>query len=218
MRSIRGLVPALLLVALVPFAAEAQAGRNFKDSWFFGAKAGNMTYWTTTTRHGQAPLIGGETLITRSRGGLYLSLDQAYFDGTTRIGDPTSTTGDRLLEIHDNRRFVAAAMLFPKSYGAGFIRPYGGIGFAFNFIQQTTIEGGIDPAGTSLADVVEEQKTRSSPIFMAGVQLQLLRFSVFGQGSYMPAQANFVLNNNETYFVEAGIRYNIGSSIEKIGR
>ena len=51
-----------------------------------------------------------------------------------------------------------------------------------------------------------------------GAQLQLLRFSVFGQGSYMPAQADFLLNNNETYFLEAGIRYNIGSSIEKIGR
>jgi hypothetical protein len=45
-----------------------------------------------------------------------------------------------------------------------------------------------------------------------------MRFSVFGQGSYMPAQADFVLNNNETYFVEAGIRYNIGSAIERIGR
>ena len=218
MRSIRRLIPVLLLALAVPAASEAQAGRNFKDSWFFGAKAGNMTYWTLTTRHGQAPLVGGETLITRSRGGLYLSLDQAYFDGTTMIADPTSTTGTRLLNISDNRRFVAAAMLFPKSYGGGFIRPYGGVGFAFNFIQGVTLEDGSDPNASSVGETVEDMKTRSSPIFMAGIQLQLMRFSVFGQGSYMPAQADFVLNNNETYFVEAGIRYNIGSAIERIGR
>ena len=218
MRSIRRMVPTLLLALAIPAASEAQAGRNFKDSWFFGAKAGNMTYWTLTTRHGQAPMVGGETLITRSRGGLYLSLDQAYFDGTTRIADPTSPTGTSLLNISDNRRFVAAAMLFPKSYAGGFIRPYGGVGFAFNFIQSVTMEDGTDPMATAAGEIVEEQKTRSAPIFMAGVQLQLMRFSVFGQGSYMPAQADFFLNNNETYFVEAGIRYNIGTSIERIGR
>jgi hypothetical protein len=66
--------------------------------------------------------------------------------------------------------------------------------------------------------VLDNEQTRASPIFMVGAQLQLLRFSVFGQGSYMPAQDEFLLNNNETYFVEAGVRYNIGSAIEKLGR
>ena len=210
MRSIHRLIPGLVLLALAPRAGAAQEGRLFKDSWFFGAKAGNMTYWTTTTSHGQAPFLGGETLITRSRGGLYLSLDQAYFDATTRL---TDGTGSYLLDIKDNRRFTAAAMIFPKAYG--WIRPYAGLGFAFNFIQTVKPRTSI---GASTARLIDEQKTRSAPIVMVGAQLQLLRFSVFGQGSYMPAQADFLLNNNETYFLEAGIRYNIGSSIEKIGR
>ena len=210
MRSIRRLIPGLVLLALAPRVGAAQEGRLFKDSWFFGAKAGNMTYWTTTTSHGQAPFIGGETLITRSRGGLYLSLDQAYFDATTRL---TDETGSYLLDIKDNRRLTAAAMIFPKAYG--WIRPYAGLGFAFNFIQGVHARG---PITGATAQLIEEQKTRSAPIVLVGAQLQLLRFSVFGQGSYMPAQADFLLNNNETYFVEAGIRYNIGSSIEKLGR
>ncbi len=210
MRSIRRLIPGLVLLALAPRVGAAQEGRLFKDSWFFGAKAGNMTYWTTTTSHGQAPFLGGETLITRSRGGLYLSLDQAYFDATTRL---TDETGSYLLDIKDNRRLTAAAMIFPKAYG--WIRPYAGLGFAFNFIQTVKPRTAI---GASTAQLIDEQKTRAAPIVMLGAQLQLLRFSVFGQGSYMPAQADFLLNNNETYFLEAGIRYNIGSSIEKIGR
>ena len=218
MRSIRRLVPGLILLALAPSVGAAQEGRLFNNSWFFGAHVGNMTYWTTTTSHGQAPFIGGESLITRKRGGLYLSMDQAYFDATTTIYDGSQTSGTRVIDVKDNRRFTAAAMIFPKAFGL--LRPYGGIGFALNFIQSATPRGPYDPTGSNaqLAIDLNDQKTRSAPVFIAGAQLQLLRFSVYGQGTYMPAQADFLLNNNETYFLEAGIRYNIGSSIEKIGR
>ena len=216
MRSIRRLLPGLVLLALAPSVGAAQSGRLFNNSWFFGAHVGNMTYWTTTTAHGQAPFIGGETLITRKRGGLYLSMDQAYFDATTTVDDGTQTTGSRVIDIKDNRRFTAAAMIFPKAFGT--LRPYGGIGFSLNFIQSATPRGPYSPSAyPQLAIDLNEMKTRSAPVFIAGAQLSLLRFSVYGQGTYMPAQADFLLNNNETYFLEAGIRYNIGSSIEKLG-
>ena len=211
MRSNLRLLAGLAIIALAPRVGAAQEGRLFKDSWFFGAKAGNMTYWTTTTSHGQAPLLGGETLITRSRGGLYLSLDQAFFDGTTTVIN--SSGAEQIVDIKDNRRATIAAMIFPKAFG--WIRPYGGVGFALNFMQTANARGGADPTTQT---IIDDQKTASSPVFMLGTQLQLLRFSVFGQATYMPAQNAFLLNNNETYFVEAGIRYNIGSSIERIGR
>jgi hypothetical protein len=216
MRSIRRLIPGLVLLALAPSVGAAQEGRLFNNSWFFGAHVGNMTYWTRTTSHGQAPFIGGETLITRKRGGLYISMDQAYFDATTMMDDASQTSVYRIVDIKDNRRVTAAAMIFPKSFG--FLRPYGGIGFALNFIQSAKPRGAYNPnVDAQLAIDLNDQKTRSAPVFIAGAQLQLLRFSVYGQGTYMPAQADFLLNNNETYFIEAGIRYNIGSSIEKLG-
>ena len=216
MRSIRRLLPGLVLLALAPSVGAAQSGRLFNNSWFFGAHVGNMTYWTTTVAHGQAPFIGGETLITRKRGGLYLSMDQAYFDATTTVDDGTQPTGSRVIDIKDNRRFTAAAMIFPKAFGT--LRPYGGVGFALNFVQSATPRGPYSPSSNpQLAIDLNEMKTRSAPVFIAGAQLSLLRFSVYGQGTYMPAQADFLLNNNETYFLEAGIRYNIGSSIEKLG-
>ena len=201
-------MPGLALLALLPSTGRAQQGRNFRDAWFWGAKAGNMTYWTRMERHAQAPLIGGEWLITRSRGGLYLSLDQAVFTGKTLL--PGYTDAAYQIDFKDMRRFTAAGFFFPGQ--VLHFRPYGGIGFALNFIQQAKW------ADPSIDADISAYQNRASPIIIAGGQFQLMRFSVFGQGSYMPAQDRFLLNNNETYFVEAGIRWNIGSSIDRPGR
>ena len=213
MRTIRSLATGLALLAILPVVASAQEGRHFKDSWFWGAKAGNMTFWTKKVRHAQAPLLGVETLITRSRGGLYISGDMAFFDELSTLG--TYSNGEPIVvELHDMRRVTAAAMIFPKQFGG--IRPYGGVGFALNFIQDVTLPGSSSSIERDMVnEAAHDQKSRAAPVFMVGVQLQLLRLSVFGQGTYMPAQANFLLNNNETYFVEAGLRYNIGSSIDR---
>ena len=93
----------------------------------------------------------------------------------------------------------------------------GGVGFTMNFIQEARPRGTY-PSSADLryvAERLDDEKSRAAPIAMVGLQLQLLRFSVFGQGSYMPAQDRFLLNNNETYFIETGVRWNIGSSIER---
>jgi hypothetical protein len=228
MRSIRRLATGLalaatvasaLLTALAP-AARAQDGRLFKNAWFWGAKAGNMTYWTYTTRHGQAPVFGGEWLITRTRGALYVSMDQAFFNGTTSFFDPEDVTDNyyRVVDIKNMRRVTFAAMAFPGTLGnAAAIRPYAGVGFTMNFIQEARPRGTYNSSADLryVAERLDDEKSRAAPIAMVGLQLQLLRFSVFGQGSYMPAQDRFLLNNNETYFIETGVRWNIGSSIER---
>lgn len=219
MRTIRVVTAgAALLGLLLPATSSAQAGRRFENAWFFGAKAGSAAVWTTTQR-GYAPLLGGESLITRSRGGLYLSYDQTFFgtfrdsDFTTTVPDPVD--GDRLVDIGDMRRVTAMAMLFPNKRLLW--RPYFGVGFAVNMVLNA------DPIGTFVSTshqeaveaTIDEWSTRAAPIFMGGLQMEMLRFSVFGQASYMPAQADFLLNGNETYFLEFGIRYNIGTSIER---
>jgi len=219
MRTIRVVTAgAALLGLLLPATASAQMGRRFENAWFFGAKSGSTVLWTTNTR-GYAPLIGGETLITRTRGGLYLSYDQIFMgmmrdsEFTTTIPDPAG--GDRLVEIGDIRRVTAMALLFPNKRLLW--RPYFGVGFAVNMVLEATPMGGF--VSTSHQEAVEfaidEMSTRSAPIVMGGLQMELLRFSVFGQASYMPAQSDFLLNGNETYFLEFGIRYNLGTSIER---
>ena len=220
MRKLRSLVVGALCLAAVPTTGSAQANRLFSDAWFWGAKAGTMTFWTTRVAHQTAPVFGAEWLLTRSKGALYASFDQANFTArsTFRNYDVSSTgrtfyAGEGEAEVHDMRRLTIAAMAFPKRYGN--IRPYVGAGFALNFLQGTKQTAG---AVTSLSDAsIEDVSSTGAPIGIAGVQYQLSRLSIFGQGSYMPARGHFLLNNNETYFLEAGIRYNIGSSIEKLG-
>jgi hypothetical protein len=225
MRMVRRLLPALGVLALLPKTGLAQSGRFFQDAWFWGAKAGNMTYWTKDdgVPH-QAVQIGGEWLITRSRGALYVSLDQVlfnsvFYDGhtSTAIEDPLNG-GFRQVNFGDMRRLSFAALAFPKSIGP--FRPYGGAGFSLNFFNSAEPQGSYTTAqqAADIAATVDDHKTRASPIFMAGVQMQLMRLSVFGQAVYMPAQNRFLLNGNETYFLEAGVRYNVGSSIDGANR
>jgi len=53
---------------------------------------------------------------------------------------------------------------------------------------------------------------------MAGLQMRLVRFSVFGQATASPANSNFFLytGSNWRTTVEGGMRYNIGSSIDRM--
>ena len=220
MRTIRVVTAgAALLGLLLPATMQAQFGRRFENAWFFGAKAGSAAVWTTTTR-GFAPVLGGETMITRKRGGLYLAYDQTFFgtfregEFTTKVHDPVD--GERLVVLGDMRRVTAMALLFPDKRLLW--RPYFGVGFAVNMVLNSEPVG--DYVSTTHEEYVratiDEQSTRAAPIIMGGLQMELLRFSLFGQASYMPSQADFLLNNNETYFLEFGIRYNIGTSIERI--
>jgi hypothetical protein len=218
MRTLRFLVAGAATLAALPSAGHAQDGRLFENSWFWGAKAGIMSFGTTRVSHAPAPMIGGEWLITRKQGALYLSFDQAFFSQTSTFtvfdADTTGTyalTQPGVANIDNMRRFTVAAMGFPAQFGM--LRPYFGVGFALNFISSAVQTSGprTDLSESSLKDV----QSRGAPIFIGGLQAQYARFSVFGQGSMMPAKRRFLLNNQQTYFLEGGIRYNVGSSIER---
>ena len=92
MRSVWGLSFGVAIAVLLPATGSAQAGRNFRDSWIWGAKTGLMSFSTTTTKNAAAPMIGAEWLITRSRAALYVSLDQAFFNETVGLFDRTAGT------------------------------------------------------------------------------------------------------------------------------
>lgn len=216
MRNLRTLAVAGALAVLAPLTAQAQSSDGFTNSWFWGAKAGVMTFWTTDVSHAPAPLIGGEWLITRERAGLYISLDQAFFDETSKYPAYNSAgfyQGDGRARIENMRRFQGQVFVFPKRFGA--LRPYAGAGFALNLIERAVDDGVTAPDSVDVEGSIEDVQSRGSLIATAGVQMQLARMAVFGQASWMPAQSRFLLNNNETYFVEAGIRWNIARSSER---
>src|SRR3954469_18300478 len=94
MRLLRVLATTVGCAVLISHTSAAQGGRQFKDAWFWGLKTGAVSYSSAATNDGGAPFVGAEWLITRSSGGLYVSLDEAFFD--TRGGfvdrDPDSTS------------------------------------------------------------------------------------------------------------------------------
>jgi hypothetical protein len=227
MRSTRLL--SLVGLSLLPAIAGAQEKNPFTDSWYWGAKGGLVQFNTSVART-NAPVIGAEWLITRSKFALYVALDQAYFGcGDPPCADPVISTVDdaptrgvvRRVDIRDMRRFTVAMNMYPKVWMES-IRPYFGLGYALNMVVRATSEG-TQFANSSARDTVlqriEDAKTRGSVIGTFGVQVDYRRFAPFIQVSTMPTRGKgtFLLNGEGfTYYLEAGLRYNFGSAIEKL--
>ncbi len=214
MQKLRSVVVALVAAMVVSAAAQAQAIRDFDNSWFWGAKAGINTFGAAGHGNGTAPNLGIDWLITRSKGGLYVSGDQAIFNHDVDIADPGSTTGTRTVRVDDMRRLSFAALAFPKHFGG--ITPYAGVGYMIAVLGDARIR--LDSLNAfpsnSFIDKVETARSRSAVLGMLGVQIQTRRAAIFAQETMLPANSQFLLNSVLSFF-EFGVRYNFGSSIDR---
>ncbi len=203
----------LACAALAPTVASAQADREFRNSWFWGAKAGVTSFSTMTTKNKVAPLAGGEWMITRKRFGLYLAYDHALFNATAGIADIAGNVYG--VNIRNLRRITAAGLMFPKAYG--FIRPYGGIGASLNLISRAqSMDVFANPSDQQiLDDEISDRKDRASFLVMLGAQTQYKRVAPFGQVTLQPSQQRFLLGVRPLFIFEGGVRINLGSSIER---
>ncbi len=214
MRTIRSLATGLALLSAIPATAAAQDSRPFTDAWFWGVKGG-ATMARTNVESEVAPTVGLDWLITRSRGGLYLSLEQAFFDSMRgQVQDQSGAMSD--VTLKNFRRASFALVAFPGSFET--VRPYAGLGMALNLVQRARP---VDEAFASpeLLQRIEERRSRTAVVFMGGVQAAVGRSSVFAQAVAMPTGREFLLNgDNTTYMLEAGVRLNVGSAIERLDR
>lgn len=220
MRTIGRLMLAALAVLTMPSLAQAQEGRLFKNAWFWGAKVGSM-YYTTPTHTGYAPVLGGEWIITRTRGALYLAVQESFMPDDEPVGsieDPYSSTGRKPVWISDMRQVTIAGLIFPTQK-RGYLRPYAGLGFTLaNAFSSGAALNGFESETEKryLEAAVEDAKSAASLIGMVGLQAQYRRLSAFGQAAMMPAHGtSFLLNGNYTLYFEGGLRYNIGTSIDR---
>ena len=102
MRTIRALTIASAIAAVLPNAAAAQHGRQFKDAWFWGVKGGGLVLADTAEKYKPYPLAGVEWLITRSHAGLYMSGSQAFFTQqafTFRDPNSPADSGVRVIDL-----------------------------------------------------------------------------------------------------------------------
>ena len=217
MPTVRRIACALALVAIPSQVALAQIRHNFKDSWFWGVKGGVISFSTATVENKLKPVVGGEWLLTRSQGALYIAVDQALFDESSAFTDTVGQS--HTVTIRDMRRITAAAMAFPFSLDAviATFRPYAGVGFALNFLRTAELDAGLPSDSAARRDVsrrLADQQDRAAPLLILGLQAQLGRIAAFAQGTIMPAETRFLLNGSPTMFAEVGLRFNAGRSKE----
>ena len=233
MRPIRSLTTGLALSVLLPVVSQAQQGRLFDNSWFWGVGGGALTYWTSTTAHAEAPSLSADWLITRQHFALLVEFEQAFFVAHNltyvdqgRFYRDTALTNFYNVNyyaqatVRNSRHIAASFMAFP---GHGPIRPYAGVGVSMNFLQGTVTTSAppaLSPAkqwypqyyGSQFRDQAAEWV---SPVVTGGLQLQLSRFSVYGQAQLFPLSVNTSQPNLFTdqgfVMLQAGIRVNVAS-------
>jgi opacity protein-like surface antigen len=219
MRTIRGLAVAAVALALLPQVSSAQLGRRFENAWFWGVKGAGIVYSTVAASNKLAPALGAEWVITRRHGGLYVSVEQGIMTERAQYlnSDMLPDTVIADMELKDIRRYNMAAMIFPDM--GRWIRPYVGLGASLTQVARATNLNTYNSVNEELSteNLIADYKATLSPLSIVGVQLRLPLASVFAQGTAMATPQRFFLrgSNMFTYSVEAGVRYNVGSSIER---
>jgi hypothetical protein len=216
------------LMAMDSSAASAQSTRHFTDSWFWGVKGGVLAYQVQSSVNQFDPegdalaILGGvDWLITRKKGGLYVSFDHSLVRNDTVFVNDSITPLDtvpRAVALSGMRRFTLAGMLFPLE--SNWFHPYVGFGASLSSIATAEPQGtysGRTQENLVLATITQF-KTVASPLFILGAQMRLVKFSVFGQVSASPTYNNFFLFTGQGWrtTLEGGLRYNIGSSIDRM--
>jgi len=214
MQKLRAVAVAVVATIVVSASANAQEMKNFDNSWFWGFKSGINSF--AVPGHGNTSTVdlGVDWVITRTRGGLYVSANQSVFERDLEFLDPTSNTGKRTVRVNDMRRITVAGLGFPKHFGG--ITPYAGLGFMIAVLGDARVF--VDSANTfptnSFLDEVERERSRSTAMVMGGVQIQTKRAAIFGQETLIPSNNSFLFRSVLNFF-EFGIRINFGSSIDQ---
>ena len=210
----RAVVVALVAALVVSASANAQEMRNFDNSWFWGFKSGVNTF--SVPGHGNTSTVdfGVDWLITRTKGGLYVSGNQSVFERDLEFLDQASSTGQRTVRVNDMRRISVAAVAFPKHFGG--ITPYGGVGYMIAVLGDARVF--VDSANTfptnAFLDEIDRERSRSAVMGLVGVQIQTRRAAIFAQETLLPSSSTFLFRSVLNFF-EFGVRWNFGSSIDR---
>jgi hypothetical protein len=215
MQKLRAVGVAIVATLVVAASADAQGMRNFDNSWFWGFKSGINTF--SVPGHGNTSTVdlGIDWMITRTKGGLYVSGNQSIFERDLTVFDPASTSnGQRTVRVNDLRRISFAALVFPKHFGG--ITPYGGLGYTLAVLGDARIfvDSASNFPSNAFFDQIDEARSRSAVMALAGVQIQLKRAAIFGQETILPSNPSFLFPSVLNFF-EFGIRLNFGSSIDR---
>jgi hypothetical protein len=218
-------VPVSALLALSAGMATAQAPvadssaaarRGFADSWFWGVKGGAARFGTITDDGRKiAPLAGFDWLITRRRAALLLSGEQQFFQHTSAVAEPGDPGMGRVVDLKNARRYSASVLAVPGMLGR--IRPYVGLGLAFDVMDDVTPRGDFASMSqrSAVHDQIDEASSKASMLLVAGGQVQFGRAALFLQGNGTPAQTRSLWNRGGATQLEFGFRYNLAPAKDR---
>jgi hypothetical protein len=229
MRSIRLVVLSLAAAAavgLTPSAGAAQSPtRGFADSWYWGVYGG---YTSFTTAYGSqnittnAPAIGVDWMITRTRFALHVFGDESFFNTSSSIGSPTGAA-PLPVNITDMRRVGFDVMIFTPEIKA--FKPYVGLGYSFNFINSASLRTcstcttfPSQAAADSNYTAINDARSMGKAFGNLGVMYVFKRWAPYGQLTVMPTEGThnwFINGTGFTTQFALGVRYNFGTAIDK---
>ncbi|HEU4990105.1 MAG: hypothetical protein KGL93_13485 [Gemmatimonadota bacterium] len=219
MKAIRTLAAALAVVTLVPAVGMAQTARPFQNSWFWGIKGGGTFVSSPSKSNVTSGMAGIDWLITRQRGGLYVSLDQSFLSQYAVLADSVNSTDTpSRVNLKNMRRLTVAIMGYPGDWVR--FHPYAGLGMTYSTVGQITPQTAYTSQDqyTLAQQIIAQYKSVFSPTLLLGAQFQVRNAAVFVQGMGWQANQNFFLSSSTHGFnasIEAGLRYNFGSSVEQ---
>src|SRR5256884_273675 len=213
MQKLRAVAVTLIATLLVTAGASAQEMRNFDNSWFWGFKSGINTFSAPGRGNTSTVDMGIDWLITRTKGGLYVSGNQSIFERDITVFD-NGTGANRTVRVNDLRRITLAGVAFPKHFGG--ITPYAGLGYTIAVLGDARVF--VDSASAfpsnAFLDEVESMRSRSAVVGIGGIQIQASRAAIFAQETLVPSNPSFLFSSVLSFF-EFGLRWNFGSSIER---
>ena len=214
MQKLKAGLVALVATVVVSGSARAQ-NRNFDNSWFWGFKSGINTFSMPNGGGNTSTVdLGIDWVITRSKGGLYVSGNQSIFQRDMQVFDPASNTGERTIRVNDMRRITLGALVFPKHFGG--ITPYAGAGYTITVLGDARVF--VDSANTfpsnAFLDQIESMRSRSAVVGIGGIQIQASKMAIFAQETLVPSNPSFLFSSVLSFF-EFGVRLNFGSSIDQ---
>jgi hypothetical protein len=214
MRTTRFLIATFLVGAAISSPARAQRASEFEDSWYWGLKSGVTTFSPTLGGNEASLTYGAEWLITRSRGGLYVSFDEAKVSTVSAVVDPSTSAGFRPVAVDRMHRVGFAALAFPKRFGA--FRPYAGLGLSIAVLGGAApmVESQDESVDDAVFERIDQRKSQANFLGMGGVQFEMHRLAVFAQASFVPSSSGFLLGDSSLGFFEGGVRYNFGGARE----
>ena len=161
-------------------------------------------------------------MLTRTHIALHVFGEQSYFSTQSSIS-AASGGAPYAVNINDMRRVGFDLMIFTPEYRM--IKPYVGVGYAFNFINSAALRScaGCNTFATqaeadAAAKTITNARTMGKLFMNVGAMYIYKRFAPFAQATLMPSQGKSDWYLNGTGFTtmwNVGLRYNFGTSIDK---